>query len=127
MALVSSGIVQTELEHMASTYASPIAGLPSQMALHTGRATFNEAYALIPNGVMRDIVTSCLPHWRDARAWIIARPLSGFAETFSQYIVEVFPGGGSERQPTCRENRKDPLPTYWAQDALLPTHTDTRR
>ncbi|KFL32026.1 hypothetical protein JP75_06455 [Devosia riboflavina] len=82
---------------MASTYASPIAGLPSQMALHTGRATFNEAYALIPNGVMRDIVTSYLPHWRDSRAWIIARPLSGFAETFSQYIVEVFPDGGSER------------------------------
>ncbi|HWV21018.1 MAG TPA: cupin domain-containing protein, partial [Devosia sp.] len=82
---------------MATTYASPIAGLPAQMALHTGRATFNEAYALIPNGVMRDIVTSYLPHWRDTRAWIIARPLSGFAETFSQYIVEVFPGGGSER------------------------------
>lgn len=82
---------------MATTYASPLAGLPSQMALHTGRATFTEAYALIPHGVMRDIVTSYLPHWRDARAWIIARPLSGFAETFSQYIVEVFPGGGSER------------------------------
>jgi (S)-ureidoglycine aminohydrolase len=28
---------------------------------------------------------------------VIARPLSGFAETFSQYIVEVSPGGGSER------------------------------
>ena len=97
MALVSSGIDLTELEPMATTYASPIAGLPSQMALHTGRATFNEAYALIPNGVMRDIVTSYLPHWRDTRAWIIARPLSGFAETFSQYIVEVFAGGGSER------------------------------
>ncbi|TIO88506.1 MAG: cupin domain-containing protein, partial [Mesorhizobium sp.] len=25
------------------------------------------------------------------------RPLSGFAETFSQYIVEVLPGGGSDR------------------------------
>ena len=44
---------------------------------------------------MRDIVTSYLPHWTDTRAWIIARPLSGFAETFSQYIMEVFPGGGS--------------------------------
>ena len=29
--------------------------------------------------------------------WIIARPLSGFAETFSQYIVELAPGGGSDR------------------------------
>jgi len=80
-----------------ASYASPAAGLPAQMTLHTGRAVFTEAYALIPHGVMRDIVTSRLPHWRDSRAWVIARPMSGFAETFSQYIVEVAPGGGSER------------------------------
>ncbi|UYO01089.1 MAG: (S)-ureidoglycine aminohydrolase [Devosia sp.] len=78
-------------------YATPKAGLPGQMDLHTGRATFTEAYAVIPHGVMRDIVTSYLPHWRDTRLWVIARPLSGFAETFSQYVVEVQPGGGSER------------------------------
>jgi len=82
---------------MAPSYASPAAGLPSQMALHTGRAVFTEAYALIPRGVMRDIVTSYLPHWRQTRLWVIARPLSGFAETFSQYVVEVLPGGGSDR------------------------------
>ncbi|MGC2083474.1 MAG: bifunctional allantoicase/(S)-ureidoglycine aminohydrolase, partial [Bradyrhizobium sp.] len=29
--------------------------------------------------------------------WVIARPLSGFAETFSQYIVEVATGGGSDK------------------------------
>ncbi|MEP6816881.1 MAG: bifunctional allantoicase/(S)-ureidoglycine aminohydrolase, partial [Marmoricola sp.] len=28
---------------------------------------------------------------------VLARPLSGFAETFSQYVVEVSPGGGSDR------------------------------
>ena len=28
---------------------------------------------------------------------MLARPLSGFAETFSQYVVEVAPGGGSDR------------------------------
>ena len=28
---------------------------------------------------------------------MLARPLTGFAETFSQYMVEVAPGGGSER------------------------------
>ena len=78
-------------------YASPIAGLPPQAALHTGRATFTEAYALLPRGVMRDIVTSYLPHWRETRLWIIARPMTGFSETFSQYIMEVGPGGGSER------------------------------
>src|SRR3954469_17584438 len=78
-----------------TTYASPIAGLPPQSALHTQRAVFTEAYAVIPRGVMRDIVTSYLPHWNDTRAWIIARPMTGFSETFSQYIVEVAPGGGS--------------------------------
>ena len=82
---------------MPSPYASPIAGLPPQSALHTGRAVFTEAYALIPRGVMRDIVTSYLPHWHDARAWIIARPMTGFSETFAQYVMEVFPGGGSDR------------------------------
>ena len=83
---------------MASTiYAGPDAGLPPQMALHTNRAIFTDAYALIPRGVMRDIVTSALPHWNNTRAWIIARPLSGFAETFAQYVVEVLPGGGSTR------------------------------
>jgi (S)-ureidoglycine aminohydrolase len=58
---------------------------------------FAESYAVIPKGVMRDIVTSYLPHWEKTRAWILARPLSGFAETFSQYIMEVSPGGGSDR------------------------------
>jgi (S)-ureidoglycine aminohydrolase len=78
-----------------TSYASPIAGLPPQAALHTQRAIFTEAYALIPRGVMRDIVTSYFPHWNDTRGWIIARPLSGFAETFAQYVMEVAPGGGS--------------------------------
>jgi hypothetical protein len=32
-----------------------------------------------------------------------------------------------ERQPGRRENRNDPLATYWAQDALLPLHTATSR
>ena len=80
-----------------SPYASPMAGLPDQTALHTGRAVFTEAYAVVPHGVMRDIVTSYLPHWAGTRAWVIARPMSGFAETFSQYILEVSPGGGSDR------------------------------
>jgi (S)-ureidoglycine aminohydrolase len=79
------------------SYAGPAAGLPDQMSLHTGRAVFTEAYALIPRGVMREIVTSYLPHWSGTRAWIIARPMTGFAETFAQYVMEVAPGGGSER------------------------------
>lgn len=78
------------------TYKAPTGGVPGQSELLSGSAVFTEAYAVIPHKVMRDIVTSQLPHWRDTRLWIIARPLSGFAETFSQYIMEVSPGGGSE-------------------------------
>ena len=78
-------------------YYVPRGGLPSQSELTTDRATFTEAYAVLPRGTMRDIVTSQLPFWADTRLWVIARPLSGFAETFSQYVVEVSPGGGSDR------------------------------
>ncbi len=78
-----------------SRYYSPKGGLPPQSAMMTGRAVFKEAYALIPRGVMSDIVTSNLPGWKDTRAWILARPMSGFAETFAQYIVEIAPDGGS--------------------------------
>lgn len=79
------------------SYYAPHGGLPGQTSLLTDRAVFTEAYAFIPKGVMRDIVTSTLPFWDKTRAWIIARPLSGFAETFSQYIMEVTPGGGSDK------------------------------
>lgn len=78
-------------------YTAPRGGHPPQTQLLTGRAVFTEAYAIIPKGVMQDIVTSVLPFWDKARAWILSRPLSGFSETFSQYIVELEPGGGSER------------------------------
>ena len=79
------------------TYYAPRGGLPAQTELTTDRAAFTEAYAVLPKGTMRDIVTSNLPFWDNTRLWVIARPLSGFAETFSQYIVEVGKGGGSER------------------------------
>ena len=77
-------------------YYSPTGGLPPQTALHTGRAVFTEAYAVIPKGVFSDIVTSCLPGWSRTRLWLIARPMTGFSETFSQYVMEVAPGGGSD-------------------------------
>ncbi|MFC3073717.1 bifunctional allantoicase/(S)-ureidoglycine aminohydrolase [Shinella pollutisoli] len=79
------------------SYYSALGGHPPQSDLLTGRAVFTEAYAVIPRGVMKDIVTSVLPFWEKTRAWVIARPLSGFSETFSQYIMEVAPGGGSDR------------------------------
>jgi (S)-ureidoglycine aminohydrolase len=90
---------------MASSYYAPTGGHPGQQELLTGRAVFTEAYAVIPRGVMRDIVVSFLPHWELTRLWVLARPLSGFAETFSQYIVEVLPNGGSDRRRPTRPPR----------------------
>ncbi|KAG6032798.1 hypothetical protein E4U41_007128 [Claviceps citrina] len=79
-----------------SSYYAPTGGLPPQTELITDRATFTEAYAVIPKRCFSDIVTSFLPFWDGTRLWVLARPLSGFAETFSQYVMEVQPGGGSD-------------------------------
>ncbi|MGF9693306.1 bifunctional allantoicase/(S)-ureidoglycine aminohydrolase [Rhizobium sp. 0TCS1.26] len=84
-------------------------GLPGQTELLSSKAVFTESYAVIPRTVMTDIVTSLLPHWNAARAWIIARPMTGFSETFAQYIMEIEPGGGSDR----------PEPDPLAQTALF--------
>ena len=98
---VPFGIVDMHAKHsgavMSSKYFAPRGGHPGQEQLLTDRAVFTESYAVIPKGTMRDIVTSFLPFWDDTRLWVIARPLSGFAETFSQYIMEVQPGGGSDK------------------------------
>jgi (S)-ureidoglycine aminohydrolase len=95
---------------MKFTYAFPPGGLPPQTEdpAQSG-AVFTTAYAFIPASVMRDIVTSLLPGWQATRAWILARPLSGFAETFAQYAVEVAAAGGSEH----------PEPDPGAEGALL--------
>lgn len=79
-----------------SPYYTPPGGLPAQTTLMTGRAVFTNAYAFIPKGCFSDILTSCLPGWRGTKLWLIARPMSGFSETFSQYVMEVQPGGGSD-------------------------------
>ena len=94
------------------TYATPPGGLPPQTDLLSGRAVFTEAYAVIPAGTMRDITTSRLPHWDNTRAWIIARPLTGFAETFSHYLMDVGGGGGS----------RSPEPDPGAEAVLFVTH-----
>ncbi len=79
-----------------TSYYIPRGGLPGQRELTTDRAVFTEAYAVLPGRTMSDIVTSQLPFWDQTRLWVLARPLSGFAETFSQYLVEVAAGGGSD-------------------------------
>ncbi len=81
---------------MPLAYAFPPGGLPDQQAEPLGREIFTGAYALIPADVQTDIVTSLLPGWNRTRAWILARPMSGFAETFAQYALEIQPGGGSD-------------------------------
>jgi (S)-ureidoglycine aminohydrolase len=88
---------------MTNPYYAPRGGHPGQTELLTDRAMFTEAYAVLPRGTMRDIVTSYLPHWDGMRMWVLARPLSGFAETFSQYVVEVATGGGSDRPESDRQ------------------------
>lgn len=85
---------------MTQSYYVPTGGLPPQTQITTDRAMFTTAFAVIPKGTLSDIVTSFLPFWTGARFWVLARPLSGFAETFSQYIVELAPGGGSDRPET---------------------------
>ncbi len=77
-------------------YYTPPGGLPPQTALMTGRAVYTDAYCVIPRGCFSDIVTSNLPGWKNTKLWLIARPLSGFSETFSQYVMEVGPGGGAD-------------------------------
>ncbi|MCA0422831.1 MAG: (S)-ureidoglycine aminohydrolase [Proteobacteria bacterium] len=80
-----------------ASYYAPKGGLPPQTQLLTDRAHFTPWYGVIPRGTFSDIVTSYLPFWDNTRLWVIARPMSGFAETFSHYIMEVAPGGGSEK------------------------------
>ncbi|WP_421906167.1 bifunctional allantoicase/(S)-ureidoglycine aminohydrolase [Mameliella sp.] len=85
---------------MTARYYAQMGGHPPQEQIMTDRAVFTDAYSVIPKGTMRDIVTSFLPFWEETRLWVLSRPLSGFAETFSQYIMEVAPGGGSDRPET---------------------------
>jgi len=97
------GTLPFRQDAMSPTYAAPPGGLPAQTELLTGRAVSTEAYAVIPRGVMRDIVTSFLPFWEGTRVWVLARPLTGFAETFSHYLMEIASGGGSERPEPAPE------------------------
>lgn len=90
-------------------YAFPPGGHVPQSFNPEGTAIFTEAYAVIPAHTQRDIVTSFLPGWSGMRMWILARPLTGFAETFAQYAVELAPGGGCD----------DPEPDHEAQAALF--------
>ena len=78
------------------SYCYPKGGLPSQGSVASTRAIFKTAYAVIPKDVLTDIVVSYFPFWTLSRAWVLARPMTGFSETFSQSIIEIMPQGGSK-------------------------------
>ena len=82
---------------MHSPYWTPSGGLPPQSQLLSDRAVFTTGYAVIPKGVLSDIVTSYLPFWNKTRLWVLARPMTGFSESFSHYLMEVEGGGGSSQ------------------------------
>ncbi len=84
----------------AHRYPAPAGGLPPQTQAFRGPAVFTEGYALVPRAVQTDIVTSALPGWDGMRMWVLARPMTGFAETLFQAAVELAPGGGSEAPET---------------------------
>ena len=79
------------------TYHVPHGGLPPQSERLADRALFTESFAFIPAEVQTDIVTSFLPFWQTTRLWVLARPMTGFAESFSHYLMEVSSGGGSQQ------------------------------
>ena len=74
--------------------------VPPQTTRLDTRAVVTEAYTFIPAGCQTDIVSSRLPHWDNTLAWVIAKPMAGFASTFSHYLVEVAAGGGSNKPET---------------------------
>lgn len=77
------------------TYYIPKGGLVTQTQKSSNQAIFTDSYAVIPKEVLSDITASLLPAWNKTRLWILARPMTGFAETFSHYLMEVNSGGGS--------------------------------
>ncbi len=78
-----------------NTYYTPKGGLPDQNTRSRDRAILTTAYAVLPRDTLSSITASALPGWDGATAWILARPLTGFAETFAQLIVTLAPGGGA--------------------------------
>src|SRR5699024_5962801 len=58
--------------------------------------TTTDPYTAIPLGALLDTATSDLPEGTGTRSWVLSKPVAGGAVTFSQTILEVAPGGGSE-------------------------------
>jgi len=81
----------------ASSYYAPPGGLPPQRDFTGDKSRFTPSYLMIDKIALTDITASLLPQWRDTRLWVLARPMTGFSETFSHYIMDVAAGGGSNQ------------------------------
>ena len=79
------------------TYFSDLGGMPEPNNFLSDQAIFKEAYIFIPRGCIRDIVVSFFSNWINTRSWVLAKPLTGFTETFSYYIMEMSEDGGSTK------------------------------
>jgi len=79
----------------ASSYYAPLGGLPPQRDFTGDKSRFTPSYLMIDKIALTDITASLLPQWRNTRLWVLARPMTGFSETFSHYIMDVAAGGGS--------------------------------
>ena len=80
----------------ASSYYAPLGGLPPQRDFTGDKSRFTPSYLMIDKIALTDITASLLPQWRSTRLWVLARPMTGFSETFSHYIMDVAAGGGSD-------------------------------
>ena len=98
------------------TYYAPKGGLPGQDESCEDKSRFTPSYLMIDKRAISDITSSFLPEWAKTRLWVLARPMTGFSETFSHYLMEVSPGGGSS----------SPEPDGEAQAVLFITEGDGR-
>ncbi len=80
---------------MTPSYYIPKGGLPPQNETIRDKSFFTPSYLMIDRRALSDITTSFLPQWTNTRLWVLARPMTGFSETFSHYVVEISAGGGS--------------------------------
>ena len=67
-----------------------------QTQLVADRTVFTTSYAVIPKGVLADIVTSQLPFWDNLRIMGPCPTVSGLPRVF-RHLMQVEPNGGGDR------------------------------
>jgi glyoxylate utilization-related uncharacterized protein len=69
---------------MTPSNLATVAAPPPLSELLNDRAFINEAYAFIPCGAHRHIVTSHFQFWKNTWAWLLFRPVTGTARTLCE-------------------------------------------